>query len=206
MASDRPRSLKQTIMLTAGIDEAGRGPLAGPVVAAAVLIPSGEDIPPLIKDSKKLSGKQREEMHAFITTHYIYGVGQADNLEIDRLNILQATFLAMRRAVAALQEKTAVEICLVDGNKIIPNLKIAQKAIVKGDAKIKEISAASIVAKVTRDRLMLKLHEEYPQYNFAENKGYGTDWHISALRQYGRSPAHRQSFTYPGEMEQRSLF
>jgi ribonuclease HII len=196
----------QVFRLTAGIDEAGRGPLAGPVVAAAVLIPEGKGIPQLIKDSKKLSEKQRAEMHAFITTHYLYGVGQADQTEIDRLNILQATFLAMRRAAAALQEKTPLEMCLVDGNKIIPNLKIAQKAIVKGDAKIKEISAASIVAKVTRDRIMLKLHEEYPQYNFAENKGYCTDWHVSALRQYGRSPVHRKSFTYPGEMEQRSLF
>jgi ribonuclease HII len=192
--------------LTAGIDEAGRGPLAGPVAAAAVLIPAGQGIPYLIKDSKKLSEKQREEMHAFITAHYLYGVGQADNIEIDRLNILQATFLAMRRAVVALQEKTPVEMCLVDGNKIIPNLKIAQKAIIKGDAKIKEISAASIVAKVTRDRIMRELHVQYPQYNFAENKGYCTDWHVSALRQYGRSPVHRQSFTYPGEFEQRELF
>ncbi|GBR73889.1 ribonuclease HII [Candidatus Termititenax aidoneus] len=198
--------MAQVFRLTAGIDEAGRGPLAGPVVAAAVLIPEGKGIPQLIKDSKKLSEKQREEMYAFITAHYLYGVGQADHTEIDRLNILQATFLAMRRAAAALQEKTPVELCLVDGNKTIPNLKIAQKAIVKGDAKIKEISAASIVAKVTRDRLMLKLHEEYPQYNFAENKGYCTDWHVSALRQYGRSPVHRRSFTYPGEIEQRSLF
>ncbi|MDR1452755.1 MAG: ribonuclease HII [Candidatus Margulisbacteria bacterium] len=193
-------------MLTAGIDEAGRGPLAGPVVAAAVVILAGKGVPHLIKDSKKLSARQREEMYAYISAHYFYGVGQADNQEIDRLNILQATFLAMRRAVAALREKTAVEMCLVDGNKTIPDLKIAQKAIIKGDAKIKEISAASIVAKVTRDRIMLRLHEEYPQYNFAENKGYCTDWHISALRQYGRSPAHRRSFTYPGEIEQQKLF
>jgi ribonuclease HII len=193
-------------MLTAGIDEAGRGPLAGPVVAAAVLIPEGQDTPPFIKDSKKLSGKQRAEAYEFIAAHYLSGVGQASRAEIDRLNILQATFLAMRRAVAALQEKTALEMCLVDGNKTIPALKIPQKAIVRGDAKIKEISAASIVAKVTRDKIMLELHAEYPQYNFAENKGYGTEWHVSALRQYGRSPAHRQSFTYPGEMEQRSLF
>jgi ribonuclease HII len=193
-------------MLTAGIDEAGRGPLAGPVVAAAVLIPEGQDAPPFIKDSKKLSEKQRAEAYEFIAAHYLSGVGQASRAEIDRLNILQATFLAMRRAVAALQEKTALEMCLVDGNKTIPALKIPQKAIVRGDAKIKEISAASIVAKVTRDKIMLELHAKYPQYNFAENKGYGTEWHVSALRQYGRSPAHRQSFTYPGEMEQRKLF
>jgi ribonuclease HII len=110
----------------------------------------------------------------------------------------------MRRAVQALKIKP--EHCLVDGNKLIPKLNISQEAIIKGDAKIKEISAASIIAKVTRDRIMLKLHEEYPQYNFAENKGYGTEWHVLALRHYGRSPVHRTSFTYPGEFEQQVLF
>jgi len=119
---------------------------------------------------------------------------------------LQATFLAMRRAVAELQKKAQPDLCLIDGNKIIPNLKIEQKAVVKGDAKIKEISAASILAKVTRDRIMLDLHAQYPQYNFADNKGYCTDWHVSALRQYGRSPVHRRSFAYPGETEQQRLF
>ena len=193
-------------MLTAGIDEAGRGPLAGPVVACAVVIPQGKGIPYLIKDSKQMTAAQREEMFEYIQTHYHYGIGQADNLEIDRLNILQATFLAMRRAVAELQKKVQPELCLVDGNKTIPFLKIEQQAVVKGDALVKEISAASIAAKVTRDRIMLELHAKYPQYNFAENKGYCTDWHISALRQYGRSPVHRLSFTYPGEIEQQKLF
>lgn len=191
-------------MLTAGIDEAGRGPLAGPVVACAVIIPKTAEIPTLIKDSKKLSVEERAEMYKFITANYQYGIGQADNKEIDRLNILQATFLAMCRAVQNLPKKP--QLCLIDGNKIIPMLKIAQKAIVRGDAKIKEISAASIVAKVTRDKIMLKLDKKYPQYNFAEHKGYGTPFHISALKHYGRSPVHRQSFTYPGENEQQELF
>ncbi|GBR76475.1 ribonuclease HII [Candidatus Termititenax persephonae] len=193
-------------MLTAGVDEAGRGPLAGPVIACALVIPSGKGVPYLIKDSKKLSEKQRAEMFEYIQTHYLYGVGQADHLEIDRLNILQATFLAMRRAVTELGKKVQPDLCLIDGNKTIPRLPIAQKAVVKGDALVKEISAASIVAKVTRDRLMLELHTKYPQYNFAENKGYCTDWHVSALRQYGRSPVHRVSFMYPGEIEQQRLF
>jgi len=192
------------MFVTAGIDEAGRGPLAGPVTACAVIIPEGVKIPKLIKDSKKLSEEQRTEMYEYIIANYQYGIGQADNQEIDRRNILQATFLAMRRAIQALL--IAPELCLVDGNKIIPGLKIEQKAIVHGDAKIKEISAASIVAKVTRDKIMLKLHEEYPQYNFAENKGYCTQFHIVALKHYGRSPVHRQSFTYPVENEQQGLF
>ena len=191
-------------MLTAGVDEAGRGPLAGPVVACAVIIPKGAEIPKLIKDSKKLSEEQRAEMYEFILANYQYGIGQADNQEIDRKNILQATLLAMRRAVQALP--IVPELCLVDGNKIIPGLKIEQKAVVHGDAKIKEISAASIVAKVTRDKIMLELDKKYPQYNFAEHKGYCTPFHISALKHYGRSPVHRQSFTYPGENEQQGLF
>ena len=190
--------------ITAGIDEAGRGPLAGPVVACAVIIPEGVKIPKLIKDSKKLSEEQRAEMFDFIKVHYQYGIGQADNQEIDRLNILQATFLAMRRAVQALPVKP--ELCLVDGNKIIPGLKTEQKAIVRGDTKIKEISAASIIAKVTRDKIMLELDKKYPQYNFAEHKGYCTPFHISALKHYGRSPVHRKTFTYPGENEQQKLF
>jgi ribonuclease HII len=193
-------------MLAAGVDEAGRGALAGPVTAGAVIIPEGAEVPALIRDSKKLSATQRAEMYEFIAANYIYAVGQADVREIDRLNILRATFLAMRRAVTSLREKTALEMCLVDGNKKIPGLNIEQKAIIKGDAKIKAISAASIVAKVTRDRLMSGLHAKYPQYDFAGHKGYGTPFHISALKYYGRSPAHRQSFTYPGEREQQSLF
>jgi len=143
-------------------------------------------------------------MYDFITAHYQYGVGQADNQEIDRRNILQATFLAMRRAVQALPVRP--ELCLVDGNKIIPGLELPQKAIIKGDAKIKAISAASIVAKVTRDRIMCEMDKKYPQYNFAEHKGYCTPFHISALKHYGRSPVHRRSFTYPGENEQQGLF
>ena len=190
--------------ITAGLDEAGRGPLAGPVVACAVIIPAGTGVPALIRDSKKLSAEQRAEMYKFILANYAYGIGQADNQEIDRLNILQATLLAMRRAVQTLP--TRPELCLVDGNKKIPGLDIPQKTVIKGDAKIKEISAASIVAKVKRDNIMQQLHAVYPQYNFAGHKGYCTPEHIAALKQYGRSPVHRRSFTYPGELEQRSLF
>lgn len=174
------------------------------MVACAVIIPEGAEIPKLIKDSKKLSETQRAEMYEFIIANYQYGIGQADNLEIDKLNILQATFLAMRRAVQALP--TVPALCLVDGNKIIPGLRLEQKAVVRGDAKIKEISAASIVAKFTRDKIMSELDKKFPQYNFAEHKGYCTPFHVSALKHYGRSPAHRKSFTYPGEFEQQGLF
>ncbi|MDR2430908.1 MAG: ribonuclease HII [Candidatus Margulisbacteria bacterium] len=191
-------------MLAAGIDEAGRGALAGPVTACAVIIPAGAEIPALIRDSKKLSADQRAAMYEFIAANYVYAVGQASSREIDRLNILQATFLAMRRAVQKL--KIQPELCLIDGNKIIPGLKIKQKAVVKGDAKIKVISAASIVAKVTRDRLMSELNARHPQYDFAGHKGYGTPAHVEAIKRYGRSPEHRRSFAYPGENEQQGLF
>jgi ribonuclease HII len=186
-----------------GIDEAGRGPLAGPVVACAVIIPVDAEILEEITDSKKLSEKQREELYDFITDNYWYGIGRADHKEIDRINILQATFLAMKRALADLSKtaRTTPRLCLIDGNKIIPGLTIKQKAIVKGDAKIKEISAASIVAKVTRDRLMVKYHKKYPKYNFAQHKGYGTPEHYAALEKNGASPIHRVTF-----LPERNLF
>lgn len=179
-------------MLTAGIDEAGRGPLAGPVVAAAVIIPEAKKLPKGINDSKLLTAAKREEFFEFITGELIYGIGIVSAEEIDRLNILQATFKAMYEAVEKLTQKP--ELCLIDGNRRNHLIKFPQKTIVQGDRKIKEISAASIVAKVTRDRIMQEYHRQYPQYNFAENKGYGTADHLEAIIKHGRSPIHRQSF------------
>lgn len=185
-------------LVIAGVDEAGRGPLAGPVVAAAVIIPAGVEIFAGIDDSKKINEKNRTELFEKITSNYIYGIGIVDEQEIDRINILQATFKAMTIAVKAL--KIRPDKCLIDGNKIIPNLLLAQESIIKGDALIKEISAASIIAKVTRDKLMLAYHEKYPQYSFAQNKGYGTAAHIEAIFKYGRCPIHRCSFSVHQEL------
>lgn len=175
-----------------GIDEAGRGPLAGPVYAAAVILPKGCVIDG-INDSKKLSEKKREELFDIIThTALAYGIGSATEKEIDEINILQATFLAMRRAVADLNIKP--DVALIDGNKT-PGLKdIKERAIIKGDAKSANIAAASILAKVSRDRVMYEIDKEYPQYQFSRHKGYGTKLHYELLREYGISPVHRLSF------------
>lgn len=189
--------MNETLFI-AGVDEAGRGPLAGPVVAAAVIIPAGQEIFAGIDDSKKITAHQRALLFEKITRSYIYGVGIVHEEEIDRLNILQATFKAMFIAVKALAQKPAK--CLIDGNKIIPALAIEQEAVINGDSLVKEISAASIIAKVTRDKLMLAYHEQYPQYNFAENKGYGTAAHIEAILKYGRCPIHRRSFSVRQEL------
>ena len=175
-----------------GIDEAGRGPLAGPVCAAAVILPEGCVIEG-VNDSKKLSEKKREELFDVITeTALDYSIAFADEREIDELNILNATFLAMRRAVQGL--KTVPSLALIDGNKT-PGLDgIEQWSIVKGDAKSANIAAASILAKVSRDRVLRELDKEYPQYEFARHKGYGTKLHYEKLREYGISPVHRRSF------------
>ena len=160
--------------IIAGIDEAGRGPLAGPVVAAAVIIPNNAKVFAEINDSKKLTESKREELFEKIVNTYHYGIGIVDHKKIDKINILQATFQAMKKAVKQLQTKRKLKhapgLCLVDGNKTIPGLKIEQEAIVKGDSKIKEISAASIIAKVTRDRIMLELDKKHPKYGFAKHK------------------------------------
>ncbi len=185
-------------LIIAGVDEAGRGPLAGPVVAAAVIIPVGQEVFAGIDDSKKIPMHKRAELFEKITNNYIYGVGIVDEQEIDRINILQATFKAMSSAIKSLAQRP--DKCLIDGNKIIPALAIEQEAVIKGDSLIKEISAASIIAKVTRDKLMLEYHEKYPQYNFAENKGYGTAAHIEAILKYGRCPIHRRSFSVQQEL------
>lgn len=181
----------QTPALVAGVDEAGRGPLAGPVVAAAVILDERQPIAGLA-DSKKLSAARREALYDEIRAKALCCcVAQASVEEIDRLNILQATLLAMQRAVAGLRLKPGL--VLVDGNRL-PLLEMRAEAIVKGDAKVAAISAASILAKVTRDRGLFQLDQQYPQYGFARHKGYGTAEHLQALRLHGPCPEHRSSF------------
>jgi ribonuclease HII len=174
-----------------GVDEAGRGPLAGPVYAAAVILPRGYIVDG-VNDSKKLSEKKRDLLFDKIVDECVcYSVGTASVEEIDKINILQATFLAMRRAVDGLSVKP--DIALIDGNKK-PGLDIEQWDIVKGDAASANIAAASIIAKVSRDRYMLKLAEKYPQYQFEKHKGYGTKLHYEMLDKYGISEVHRKTF------------
>ena len=175
-----------------GVDEAGRGPLAGPVCAAAVILPRGIEIEGL-NDSKKLTDKKRRELYDIICEKAIaYGIAFADHKEIDEINILQATFLAMRRAVEQLSVKP--QLALVDGNRdpLLDGIEV--KTIVKGDSLSASIAAASILAKVTRDRYMEEQAEIYPQYGFSVHKGYGTKAHYAALTQYGACPIHRLSF------------
>lgn len=177
--------------IVCGVDEAGRGPLAGPVYAAAVILPKGHIIEG-VNDSKKLSEKKRDELFdKVIDECAAYSVGIATEQEIDEINILQATFLAMRRAVEGLTVKP--DIALIDGNKT-PGLVIAQRAIIKGDGKSANIAAASIIAKVSRDRYMLEMAEKYPEYQFEKHKGYGTKLHYEMLEKYGVSPIHRKTF------------
>ena len=174
-----------------GIDEAGRGPLAGPVYAAAVVLHPGQVIDG-VNDSKKLSEKKREALFDKICTECAaYGIGMATEQEIDEINILNATYLAMQRAAAALQ--VTPDCALVDGNRA-PEMPMEVRTIIKGDAQSASIAAASILAKVSRDRYMLKMAEEYPQYAFEKHKGYGTKLHYERLEAYGISPIHRRSF------------
>ena len=185
------RAGEQGFSAVCGIDEAGRGPLAGPVCAAAVILPPDCDIPG-INDSKKLSEKKREALFPVIQEKALaFGIGWATAEEIDRVNILQATFLAMARAVEALP--APADYALVDGNRM-PPLPIPGETIVKGDATSASIAAASILAKVSRDRLLRRLDEEHPEYGFAKHKGYGTKAHYEAIRKYGLLPEHRRSF------------
>lgn len=182
---------QEGVSLLCGVDEAGRGPLAGDVYAAAVILPPDCELPGL-NDSKKLSAKKREALYEQITAQAVsYCVATASAEEIDRLNILQATFLAMRRAVEGLSVQP--ELVLVDGNRN-PGLPIHTRLVVKGDATSASIAAASILAKVERDRYMERLAEEYPQYQFEKHKGYGTELHYQMLDQFGPSPIHRKSF------------
>ncbi len=174
-----------------GIDEAGRGPLAGPVVAGAVILPKNCDIL-YINDSKQLSEKKREELYDEIKEKAVaYGIGIVSAQRIDEINILQATYEAMRMAIGEL--KVVPDVLLNDAVKI-PGISIKQVPIIKGDAKCQSIAAASILAKVTRDRMMKEYAVIYPEYGFAEHKGYGSQSHIEALRQYGASPIHRRTF------------
>ncbi|OGB59882.1 MAG: ribonuclease HII [Burkholderiales bacterium RIFOXYC12_FULL_60_6] len=177
--------------LIAGVDEAGRGPLAGPVLAAAVIL---DDLQPItgLADSKKLSARKREQLFDEIRAKALcFSVAQASVQEIDSLNILQATLLAMRRAVEGL--RLSPKLVLVDGNRL-PVLAMRAEAIVKGDALVAAISAASILAKVTRDRWCLEVDALYPAYGFAQHKGYGTAVHLAALQAQGACPVHRASF------------
>ena len=177
--------------LMAGVDEAGRGPLAGPVVAAAVILDERQPIRGLA-DSKQLTALQRDRLYDQIRAKALCcSVAEASVEEIDTLNILQATMLAMRRAVMGLRLKPVK--VLVDGNRL-PTLDVLAEAIVQGDAKVKAISAASILAKVTRDRLCDELHQQHPLYGFDRHKGYSTVQHLDALRQHGPLPVHRRSF------------
>lgn len=195
-------------LIPIGIDEAGRGPLAGPVVAAAVLFKSGQLTVPegrekefnLIRDSKKLSEKQRAVAFALVQEFFHVGIGIISAETIDRVNILQATFLAMKSAlselerVAGLRGKEASLMLLIDGNQELPNLSLRQLTVVDGDGLVRSIAAASIIAKVTRDRLITLDDALYPAYGFAQHKGYGTKEHMDALRKYGPTPIHRKSF------------
>ncbi len=174
-----------------GIDEAGRGPWAGPVVAAAVILPEGF-FSPKLNDSKKVSKRNREIIFREITSKAEYAIGYASVREIDRFNILQATFLAMRRAVTNL--RVVPKRALVDGNSIPTDLPCESKSIIKGDGKVASIAAASIIAKVTRDRFMTDLAKEYPGYGWEKNFGYGVIEHQKALELLGITPEHRRSF------------
>ena len=174
-----------------GVDEAGRGPLAGPVCAAAVILPKHLQIPGLT-DSKKLSDKKRRELFPIIQEQAVaYGIGLASEAEIDEINILQATFLAMGRALSQLSIRP--EMVLIDGNREA-DFGLPVRTVVKGDSLSANIAAASILAKVTRDNLLVELAKQYPEYGFEIHKGYGTKAHYEALRTYGPCPIHRKSF------------
>ncbi len=198
------------LTLVAGVDEAGRGPLAGPVVAAAVILPQvwqgggfDEQLRDL-NDSKQLSAVQREAFFAILTAHpeIRHGIAAVDAAVIDRINILQATHRAMNEALAQLQPSP--EHVLVDGNPV-KSLRFPQTPLVKGDARSYSIAAASVLAKVTRDRMMLEFHRQFPGYGFAEHKGYGTPQHLAAIAKLGPCPIHRRSFA-PLKPATRELF
>ncbi len=182
---------REGIKLICGVDEAGRGPLAGPVCAAAVILPPHVELPGL-NDSKKMTDKRRRELFPVIKeTALAYGIAFASHEEIDEINILQATYLAMERAIAQLEIKP--ELLLIDGNRS-KEFGIPVQTVVKGDSLSASIAAASVLAKVTRDDLMLEMAEAYPEYAFEVHKGYGTKAHYEAIRNHGPSPIHRMTF------------
>lgn len=181
----------------AGVDEAGRGPLAGPVVAACVIIDNNFKIDSqelaMVADSKKLSSKKREQLFSVIKEKALsVEISVISETWIDKINILQASLLAMKKAIN--KSKVKPDLVLVDGNQKIKNLEIEQKAIIDGDAKVWLIAAASIIAKVSRDFLMLEADKKYPEYGFIKHKGYGTKYHLDRLKEFGPCPIHRQSF------------
>lgn len=191
MQENENRLRAEGFSLICGVDEAGRGPLAGPVCAAAVILPDDVYIEGL-NDSKKLSEKRREELYEKITeTALAYNIEMVDEKTIDEINILQATYLAMNRAVDGL--KTKPDYVLIDGNRI-EGIKLPHETVVKGDAKSISIAAASILAKVTRDRYICEIADEYPEYNFKKHKGYGTKEHTEAILKHGPCPIHRLTF------------
>ena len=187
--------LAQGYSFIAGLDEAGRGCLAGPVVAAAVILPLGEDCTSLFvgtRDSKQLTAQERARLYEIIMQHALaVGVGIGSVELIDECNILQATKFAMCFALAQLSPYP--QALLLDA-LLLPNVPLPQRSIIHGDALCLSIAAASVIAKVTRDRIMLQMHEQYPDYGFAQHKGYGTEAHLAALRKYGAAPVHRRSF------------
>lgn len=180
-----------------GIDEAGRGPLAGPVVAGAVLINDFNLIKKnrLIRDSKQLSEKQRKQAYDFLIDKVKWGIGIVSEKEIDRINILQATKKAMIKAINDLEKKTKVDFVILDGNMKL-NIDYEQKSVIKGDQKVLSCSAASIIAKVTRDEIMIKYDKKYPKYNFKKHKGYGTLEHMKNIEKHGLCKIHRKSFNH----------
>ncbi len=192
LKQDEEKLYSDKVKYIAGIDEAGRGPLAGPVVVGIVILPKDSMIEG-VNDSKKVSEKKREKVYEEIIKEAIdWGVGICDQNEIDDINILQATKLALTRAIESL--KTKPDLILVDALTNIDTKGIPYRSIIKGDAKEYSIAAASIIAKVTRDRMMYEYDKIYPQYGFAGHKGYGTAKHIAAIKEYGPCPIHRRSF------------
>jgi len=196
------KALKSGASCVAGIDEAGRGPLAGPVVAAAVIL-DGKRLPKGVNDSKQVLPERREELYAVIMERAEVGVGIVEVEEIDRINILQATFAAMTAALNALQRIPAL--ALIDGH-IAPQLACSTQCIVEGDAKSMSIAAASIIAKVTRDRIMVALDAQFPHYGFASHKGYSTPEHFEALTRHGPCIHHRRSFAPVRELYEQPRF
>ncbi len=186
------QAVSQGFTAVCGVDEAGRGPLAGPVFAAAVILPDGCEIDGL-NDSKKLSEKKREQLFDVIIDKAVaYCVAQASVDEIEEFNILQATFLAMNRAIEGLN--VSADFAIIDGNRIPNGITVECQALVKGDSKSMSVAAASILAKVSRDRLLIDYDKKYPQYNFKKHKGYGTKEHYEAIKTYGICEIHRKSF------------
>ena len=187
----REIKLERGELVICGVDEAGRGPLAGPVCAAAVILPDGYEIPGL-NDSKQLSDKKRRELFPVIQEEAIaYGIAMVDEKTIDAVNILNATFMAMKDAISQLSVRP--DLALIDGNRTT-DFGVEAMAVVKGDARDASIAAASILAKVTRDRFMEEMDKQYPEYGFAIHKGYGTRRHYDAIREYGMCPIHRKTF------------